>query len=48
MKRFVHDRTSKAMVTTEDNVTTYETWQPLSHASYTLDRQTAQKPPFCL
>jgi len=38
MKRFVHDRTSKAMVTTEDNVTAYETWLYVSHASYTLDR----------
>jgi hypothetical protein len=38
MKRFVLDMTSKAMVTTEDKVTTYETWLNVSHASYTLDR----------
>ena len=26
------------MVTTEEKITTYETWLPLSHASYTLNR----------
>ena len=47
MKRFVIGKTSKAMVTTEEKVTAYETWSYASLASYTLDRQTAQKPPFC-
>ena len=38
MKRFINGITSKSMVTTEDKVTTYETWLQASHASYTLDR----------
>jgi hypothetical protein len=38
MKRFVHGKTSKSMVTTEDNITAYETWLQASHASHTLDR----------
>jgi len=40
MKRFIYDITSKSMVTTEDKITAYETWLSLSHASYTLNRQT--------
>jgi hypothetical protein len=38
MKRFVYDLASKALITTEDKVPTYETWLWPSHASYTLDR----------
>jgi hypothetical protein len=38
MKRFVYGLTSNTMVTTEDNITTYETWLYASHASYTLNR----------
>jgi len=38
MKRFAIDLTSKSMVTTEDNITVYETWLNASHASYTLER----------
>jgi hypothetical protein len=38
MKRFVYGITGKAMVTTEDKITAYETWLQASHASYTLDR----------
>ena len=47
MKRFLYGVTSKSTVTTEDKITSYEIWLYVSHASYTLNRQTAQKPPFC-
>jgi hypothetical protein len=38
MKRFVHGLTTKAMFTTEEKVTAYETCLDDSHASHTLDR----------
>lgn len=38
MKRLGYSITSKSMVTTEDEVTAFETWSNVLHASYTLDR----------
>jgi hypothetical protein len=38
MKRFINGLTCKSKVTTEDNITAYETWLNVSHASHTLDR----------
>ena len=38
MKRFANSLTSKAMVTTADKITDYESWLNASHASYTPDR----------
>ena len=38
MKRFAIGLTSKALVTTEDKITAYETWLQALHATYTLNR----------
>jgi hypothetical protein len=38
MKRSANGLTSKTMVTTEEQITAYETWLQESHASYTLYR----------
>jgi hypothetical protein len=38
MKRFVYYMTSKKVVTTEENITAYETRLNASPASHTLDR----------
>jgi hypothetical protein len=38
MKRFVNGLNIKTIVTTEDKIAAYDTWLPLSHASYTLNR----------
>ena len=48
MKRFGMYFDRLLMANSRQYITTYEIQSKPSHASYTQNRQTAQKPPFCL